>query len=84
MKKRKITNVGKMIYLLLFMVFISLSSQAQTPAANINGPLKAIANGNNITLTSVIAFGSQNPTLTYSFQDNTSGATIVSKNALYL
>jgi hypothetical protein len=79
MKKRKINNIGKMIYLLLFMVFISLSSQAQVPAANINGPLKAIANGADITLTTVIAFGTENPTMTYSLQNNTSGATIVSK-----
>jgi hypothetical protein len=80
MKKRKITNLGKMIYLILFMVFISLSSQAQTPAANINGPLKAVANGNEITLTSVIAYGTQNPTLTYTLQNNTSGAIIVAQN----
>jgi hypothetical protein len=79
MKKRKFTLVDKTISLFICFVFICLVSQAQTPAANIGGPLKASVNGAYITLTSQIAFSTQNPTLTYDFQNNTSGATIVSQ-----
>lgn len=79
MKKKKITYIGRSLFVILSLVFLSLYSQAQSPAANISGPLKAVANGTNITITCQIANGLKNPGLTYSFQNNTSGAVIVSK-----
>jgi hypothetical protein len=58
---------------------MSLFSLAQAPATNIRGPLKALSNGENITFTSQIAFGTESPQLTYTLLNNTSGAFIVSQ-----
>jgi hypothetical protein len=81
MKKNKSSSIFKTICLFICMVIVSLATQAQTPAANISGPLKATANGANIAITSQIIFGYQNPGLTYTLDNNTSGASIVSKAA---
>jgi hypothetical protein len=79
MKKKRFTLVDKTISLFICFVFICLVSQAQSPAANISGPLKATTNGQSITFKSQIAFSTQNPVFTFDFQNNTSGATIVSE-----
>jgi hypothetical protein len=62
-----------------FIVFAFFSANGQTPASFITGPLKAQANGSTITLT--VQVTEVNPTISYSFDVNTSGASIVSKGA---
>jgi hypothetical protein len=79
MKKKKITISSITICLIFYLVLFSNITQAQVPATKINGPLLAYAGGSNITITSQIAFGSDNPQLNYTFSDNTSGAFIVSQ-----
>jgi hypothetical protein len=79
MKKKKFTQIGKKFCLFISLVLLGIASQAQAPSSNILGPLLGYANGENITITSRIAFGSVNPQLNYTFLDNTSGAYIVSK-----
>jgi hypothetical protein len=79
MKKKKVTQMVKTLYVFVSLVFLSLGALAQTPAANISGPLKANVNGSNITVTSQIEYGTKDPILTYTFLNNTAGAYIVSK-----
>jgi hypothetical protein len=79
MKKKKFTKIGKKFCLFISLVLLGIASQAQTPSTNIRGPLLGYANGENITITSQIAYGSSNPQLNYTLQNNTSGAYIVSQ-----
>ncbi len=83
MKKGTFTSAGRIICLLLTFILFSVASQAQSqkPASNISGPLKGYIGGTNLTLTSEIASGIPNPAISYSFDRNSSGATIVSQGA---
>jgi hypothetical protein len=79
MKKKKFTQIGKTFCLFIALVLFGIASHAQAPSTNIRGPLLGYANGENITITSRIAFGSNDPQLNYTLQNNTSGAYIVSQ-----
>jgi hypothetical protein len=61
----------------LFLAF-QFNLQAQGPAANITGPLKAWLKGGRISLVSHIATSSATPTIKYTITQNTSGANLVS------
>ncbi len=79
MKKKKVTQNVKTLFVFISLVLFGLGALAQSPAANISGPLKANVNGSNITVTSQIEYGLKNPVLTYTFLNNTAGAYIVTE-----
>lgn len=81
MKKKKFTEFAKKLIISLSLIILGGTIMAQSPAANISGPLLTKAGTANITVLSKIAYGSTNPTLNYTLENNTSGATIVSQGS---
>lgn len=67
-------------FLIFFLFALSgqLFSQAP-PACNIEGPLKACLGQGDILITSQIVYGTETPNIKYVFNENSSGASIVSK-----